>query len=139
MEYVEWSDDLSIELEEIDTQHKKFIEILNQLQHILEEKNHRKKMGIVLFDLVNYTKFHFGTEERYMVAYDYGMKESHMAIHKDFVMKISEFARNYLYGKRDIDEELLSYLVEWLKEHIRTVDKEFGAFLLKKGVVLKTF
>ena len=66
MAMVEWDDVYSVDIQEIDEQHKCLIEIMNELYTALANKANRDLVAEVLNKLVEYTKVHFAVEETLM-------------------------------------------------------------------------
>jgi len=78
----------------------------------------------VLGELVEYTKVHFADEEAYMESINYEGLEAQKRAHAMFVEKIENINLD------DVDENqdeylngLLSFLLDWLVNHILKVDK----------------
>lgn len=138
MEEITWTDDLSVGIELIDAQHKMLIERLNNLKKALASQQGPASISSTLNFLVEYTNFHFGTEEKHMTANNYQELESHKKQHGEF--------KNILSGlEEDFEEEgatqaladsIDSLLVNWLFKHIKTIDVAFGKFLKSEGIVL---
>jgi hemerythrin len=126
MAFCEWDDLYSIELAEADQQHRKLFDLINQLHGTIAS---------VLDELVEYTEYHFATEERFMVEYEYPARAAHEAAHKHFVGRILKFKRDLHDGGALRSVEIIEFLRDWLQNHILTRDKELGAFLKKEGVL----
>jgi hemerythrin-like metal-binding protein len=88
----------------------------------------------VLNELVEYTAFHFKTEEDYFDKYGYPETDAHKAIHADLVGKVLAFKEKFDKGYATVDFELLNFLKNWLQNHICITDKKYGPFLASKGV-----
>lgn len=138
MDFIAWDKKLEINIEEIDIQHKKYFEIINKLYNeSKKEKIDKKKLGEILYELVDYTGFHFSTEERYMQKYKYEDIEKHKEEHYKYKEKLAELARRFLKGEDEINMELFEFCKMWFFEHIKDIDKNLGKYLQKKGVALK--
>ena len=63
-EYMSWSDDLSVGLQEIDEQHKILITLINRLfTEAIMQKADQSVVSKILNELVQYTIVHFSVEE----------------------------------------------------------------------------
>ena len=71
MSMVAWDDAYSVEIQEIDEQHKCLIEIMNELYTAMANKSNRDLISDVLDKLVDYTKVHFAVEETLMRVFHY--------------------------------------------------------------------
>jgi hemerythrin len=87
---------------------------------------------------VNYTQFHFSTEEKYMAQTGYPGLESRRAKHEELKQTLADLVRDFeeegVYQK--INEAVGTFLGNWLKDHIRVVDQVFAAFLKEKNIQL---
>ena len=79
MALISWSSMLSTGISEQDTQHKKLIDLINQLNDAMQAGHGNDIMGKVLSELVNYTVFHFGYEEKLMAQHKYEDTPAHKA------------------------------------------------------------
>lgn len=134
MSIVTWDDQYSVEIQEIDEQHKKLIAIINHLYEALANKKDRDKTTIVFDELVEYTKVHFAVEETLMRIFDYPDYEEHKAIHDKIVARVLDYYKQYQAGDDKVGMELLMFLKEWLFDHINKVDKAYSKHFLKHGV-----
>jgi len=74
MPLITWSDELSIGIPKIDTEHQKLVSILNQL--------------------VEYTQFLFTQEEKRMADADYPDLHLHECQHRQLVEKVVDFQQD---------------------------------------------
>ncbi len=134
MSMIAWSDEYSVEIQEIDEQHKRLIDIMNELYDALAKKDYGEEVNTVLDELVEYTKVHFAVEETLMRIFHYEEYEDHKAIHDNIVSKVLEFQGKFRAGDTKIGMELLMFLKDWLFDHINNVDKRYSKHFLKHGV-----
>jgi hemerythrin len=127
MALIEWSDDLSVEIAEIDEQHKKLISLINQLQKAMKAGQGKQVLTDVLGQLSDYVGVHFGTEEKYMQAFKYAGYLSHKKEHTDFQRKIAQFGQDFAKGSTSISVDLFNFLNSWLINHIKVIDKKYTA------------
>jgi len=133
MVLVEWSDTLSVGLEEIDADHKKLIGIVNDLHDAATSGESPDVIGQILEDLLSYTAWHFRHEERLMQTYGDPGFGDHKAVHEELIAATEGIYQQHLDGALDPVNQLLPFLKEWLTNHILEVDKKTGAFLLAAG------
>lgn len=131
----EWTDDLSVSIEEIDNQHKVLIGIINQLFLAVAHRKSDKVIGEILDALTDYTRTHFELEENLMRSAGYGGEafETHLAIHRAFVEKIEAIAHKVMVENKAVSFELMNYLKHWLRDHIMVTDKEYAQALRQAG------
>lgn len=124
---IKWSDDYKIGIQMIDEQHEKLFEIANRAYDVLTNKylvDKYDKIEDVIDELTNYTKYHFKTEEDYMLKIHYKRFLSQKAAHDEIIKKVYELR------SEDFDENqdnkfvaLLEFIVEWISEHILRADR----------------
>jgi len=86
---LEWKDEYSVNVKEIDEQHKVFLKILNNLYVAINNYSIDKELTKILEELVDYTKLHFSTEEKYFEQFNYSHTEEHKEEHKELIEKSS--------------------------------------------------
>jgi hemerythrin-like metal-binding protein len=123
---IEWSDDLSVGVEQIDDDHKVLIVIINKMIH---EVGKNKDLLIHHFDeLEDYTRYHFRREEKLMISQcltdeDRVMVKGHIKEHQRFIKKIPELKKKILFASSaDVSFETIDFLVSWLLDHIIVKD-----------------
>jgi hemerythrin-like metal-binding protein len=134
MALISWGPALAVGVQEIDDQHKKLIDLVNQLNDAMHAGQGKEALGKVLAELVRYTVYHFGTEEKLMAKYNYEMSAPHKAEHKKLVEDVGAFKAKFDGGNAMISTEIMNFLRDWLSKHIMQTDKKFGQALNKAGV-----
>lgn len=125
MSMVQWSDDYSVDIQEIDEQHKCIVMYINELYEALARKNSRDLVADVIQKLAEYTKIHFAVEETLMRIFHYEGYEAHKEIHDKIVQQVLAYQGKFLAGEDKVGMELLMFLKGWLFEHINKVDKQY--------------
>jgi hemerythrin len=134
MVFFEWSDDFSVNIAEIDAQHMRLVEMLNELYENMTNEQGTTVLGKVLTGLVEYAGTHFATEEHYMTTYDFPGYAEHKAEHEAFLAKAVDLLDRYAINPSLLGVETGRFLRKWLREHITGTDKLYGPFLNDKGV-----
>lgn len=133
-EYVSWSPELSVGIQELDEQHKILVALVNRLYNeAILKKADNATIGSVLNELIQYTIIHFAVEESLFRIFDYPESDAHQEQHsklKEDSLKIQEKFNN----GTPVDIELMKFLRHWLRHHILIDDKRYGVFFLEKGV-----
>ncbi len=135
MTAIAWTDDLSVNIQEIDLQHRHLVELFGDLDKALAEGADKDILGRVLKELNVYVRDHFTLEERWMNRHAYPRLKEHVAQHEMFVEKLLHFELDFLGGKAEVSRELLDYLEDWLVNHVRGYDQGYARYFLDKGVV----
>ena len=79
----------------------------------------------ILEDRRDYTVKHFTDEEQYMESINYKKLFTQKVQHQEFINKLDEFMEHHNDEVEDQDEQImgiLTYLTEWLVNHILNVD-----------------
>ena len=134
MSLFKWTDDLSVNIKEIDRQHKMLVDNINELWRAMKDGEAREVIGGILKGLVDYTKVHFTYEEDLMEKHGYPGLAHQKKTHQIFVQKVSDFEEKNKQGKFMLSIEVMNYLKEWLQKHILVTDKKYTAFFNEKGV-----
>ncbi|MDD1755850.1 MAG: bacteriohemerythrin [Methanomassiliicoccales archaeon] len=134
MPLLEWSDELSCNVREIDEQHKRLVGMLNRLHQAMVRREGQRLLASILGELMDYTTYHFATEEKYMALFHYPGFQSHSAEHEDFVRTVSRFQKQYENGDVGLSISVLNFLSSWLRDHIMGSDKAFGPFFNANGL-----
>ena len=111
----------------IDEQHKHLFEIGNRIYDLLENyllADKYDKIVAVIQELSDYTKYHFKTEEDYMMEIKYPKYFSQKVEHDDFIQKIEEIDLTDIDKDQDKHiRDILTFVFHWVLEHILKKDK----------------
>ena len=129
MKDIVWGDVLSVEVDEIDEDHRKLVNIFNILNHSVAEGDSPDYLAAVLKELINCTVWHFSHEERLMLKYGYEGIEEHKAEHRELINSVKKLQQEILQAYKPVSDEHIEYLERWLAEHILTEDMRLGSFL----------
>ncbi len=135
MTEIEWNDSYSVGIDLIDEQHKMLILRIKDLSEAVKHARGLEKILKTLDFLIDYTEFHFSTEERHMKKLDYPGLVPHKQQHEEFTFTLDRLVEDF---EQDGATEALSnsintFLINWLVKHIESIDKKFGKFLQEKG------
>lgn len=134
LELIKWTDLYSVKNSVIDAQHKKLVELINELFRLISKKENREKMENIINSLIEYTQYHFITEEELFNKYGYPEIEKHKEEHQDFVNQVLQFKTDYSEGKVQIKFDVFSFLKDWLLKHIIGSDKKYMQYFKKAKV-----
>lgn len=134
MALIVWDDKYSVGVRELDNQHKQLISILNDLYDAMQTQKANDIIGTIITKLVNYTKTHFTTEEKYMTQYAYPDLASQKREHEAFTKKVMDFKESFDSGRTSLSVSVTSFVKDWLVTHISGSDRKYGPFLNSKGV-----
>ena len=129
MPLITWSDTYSIKVPAMDEQHKKLLNIMNELHEAQKQGKSKEVIEKTLKGLVDYTRTHLSAEERFLQQNKYPKLAEHQAIHKNLLASVQKYMDKYKAGESVIAAELNNFLKDWLLKHILNVDMEYGKFI----------
>ncbi|MBI2418898.1 MAG: hemerythrin family protein [Ignavibacteriales bacterium] len=134
MALVDWKEIYKVNIIEVDNQHKKLVELINSLHDALKIGKGKEVLSKVLSELVDYTVYHFATEEKYFDTYEYPETAIHKKQHCDLVEQVAALQKKFESGEKVLTMDVMNFLRDWLHDHIVGSDKNFGPYLNGKGV-----
>jgi len=132
--FVEWSNELSVGIEEIDAQHKVLVDLLNQIHEAIQQRHGAEITGEIIERLSEYTRIHFAVEESLMRILHYPEYERHKEEHDRLIEQLNGFRNKLESGKSSISFELAHFLKVWLTKHIMEADKRYTPYFLEQGI-----
>lgn len=124
---VQWSDDFSVGIPEIDDQHRGLIALVNRVYSAVINKAASSEVEEIVHALEHYTLQHFADEERYMIHARYPKFGLHKSVHDQFVERVAA-EKDRLKAGFPLDVDIVHFLRDWLINHILRMDKEFGLY-----------
>lgn len=135
MALMEWNNNFSVNIKEIDDQHKKLFTMVNELHDAMKAGKGSDVTGKVLVGLVQYVASHFALEEKFMKEHSYPDYPKHKSEHDALTKQALDLQNQFKAGKPVLTVELLKFLREWLTNHILVTDKKYAPYLNSKGIV----
>jgi hemerythrin len=135
---IEWNDELSVGIQEIDEQHKVLVGLVNEMHDAIHARKGSEAAREILQRLADYTKIHFAVEESLFRIFEYPGYEEHKAQHDELIKEINELQDKIDRGEGNISFQLLHFLKMWLTQHILDSDKEYSPHLLSAGIKAKS-
>jgi hemerythrin len=134
MEIINWKNEFSVGVKEMDDQHKKLLGMINRL--IAEQKTltDPKTIANLLTEMTDYAMVHFRAEEYLMAEYGYDRKAEQEIQHQAFIDKTVSFYSATDIGPNILSVALLDYLGTWLVLHILHEDMKYKEFFKSKGL-----
>ncbi len=132
---IEWNDSIIIGVPSIDEDHKKLVEMLNELFAACFAAQGPAMLSKIVDELVSYTKYHFEHEEGILAEARYDKLEEHKAQHLELVKQVEKIQANLQQGAtHKLSNDTLKFLNHWLTNHIQVEDKEFSPLLRQQNV-----
>jgi len=122
---ITWEEINSVNVKEIDGQHKILLSIINKLDG-LRKSNDRVAINDIFRELREYVNFHFKTEEKYFDLFAYAGKDSHKTEHSVYIEKINDLEKKYQSGDVAAIDEIVKFLHNWWIMHINSSDLQYS-------------
>jgi hemerythrin len=129
-----WDAKYSVDIHEIDRQHKRLFALFNELYEAMQEGHADDVIDKILTRVVDYTAYHFETEEKLFDQYGYHDQAAHRAEHAKLVEQVKTLVGKLKAGDAHVSLATLKLLSDWLNQHILGSDQKYAPFLLANGV-----
>ena len=130
---VEWSDALSVGVDELDAQHKVLVGLINEMHAAIEERRGRDVVESILTRLAEYTRIHFAVEESLMQLLGFPDFDAHREEHRELIVQVNELRRKVEGGTTALGLELMHVLKLWLTRHMMQSDQEYARYFAESG------
>jgi hemerythrin len=133
MAFLNWTSELEIGEETIDTQHKWLVDTYNTLMSNYRTDCATEWLVTSLNHLVDYTVTHFDYEEAFQQKYGVPGRKEHKELHENFkkvAVKLVEKAKTEGPTK-EIALELNAAIGAWLVRHVKTEDSKMAPYVRK--------
>lgn len=126
-----WKDNMLIGVPEIDAQHKELCRRIDDLFAACAQGRGRDELGKTVAYLEDYTKQHFGNEEKLQQKVGYPLCREHKAMHTGFLNSVAEL-------RKELDQKgptiamvakINSVVVDWLINHIQKMDTGIAPYV----------
>jgi hemerythrin len=133
---INWKEDYSVGVKEIDIQHHNFVSLMNKTYDAVYKNESKEKIVQILDELFSHAQNHFQTEERYFDKFNYPLKDEHKNVHNTLLGQIPSLKKS-INESEDYAKEvlkLIDFLENWLVEHMLIHDKKYSEFFNQNGL-----
>ena len=130
-----WGEAFNVNIREINDQHRRLIDLLNDLQKALQESAPKERWMKVLDEFAETSVRNFETEERLMLLHEAPDYIPHKIRHDRFVSQFKEYREQLESERLQLSLPFLEDLADWWRNHIIDFDAKAAAWLNQKGVV----
>lgn len=134
MNSFQWDSCYETGIDEVDEQHQFLVDIINRYGVLVAENTiSMEDIRTILFELYQYSEFHFREEEALMRKsgiYSAHL-DKHIKIHRAFMTEIISMQSFVSEENKRASELLLNFLIHWLAYHILGIDKNMSRQLAK--------
>jgi len=121
---MEWTKDLALGDERIDTTHREFVVLVDAVAKAADEA-----MLVAIDALIAHTEAHFGQEKAWMAATAFPSTHCHLDEHAGVLGAMHEVRGYVSQGKFHVGRVLATELDTWFKQHAATMDSMLAQWL----------
>ncbi len=132
--FFHWSDEMSVGVRALDSQHRMLIGLTNMLSMAMLTGKGQERQRAVVDAMLDYAAVHFAAEESYMRDFGFEGYEAHRMEHVDFASKARELKARSEDGRFTLTMEIVDYLSTWLNRHIRHTDRVYEELFRINGL-----
>jgi hemerythrin-like metal-binding protein len=126
-----WKPSYDVGIAEIDHDHRVLVGLINELYEAMKEGHGYELLNQIMDKLLGYVATHFETEESFMRVSGYPEYEQHEQEHRRFAAMLRNMDQHRREGHSPTSIELMTFLCDWLRDHVTSVDKDLGRFAKK--------
>lgn len=134
MDILKWRESYETGVVQMDEQHKRLIQLVNQMYGIIRDKKGFESLDEILKEMSEYAEQHLRDEEALLEKYGYPELNSQKKSHQEYLVKIDDLLFSVKADKNSGAQELYIFLRHWWIAHIVGEDVKYGSFLREKGV-----
>ncbi|MBE9515607.1 MAG: hemerythrin family protein [Proteobacteria bacterium] len=122
MSLIEWRDEFSIGIDDVDHEHKEMISLINELHDAMLKDNSEERVQYFLGEVLTKISAHFALEEKIMRERDYDEYSGHKDDHELLLDEIRDIMDRYDDEQEYSDAVLAEQLNKWFTGHFSTRD-----------------
>ena len=122
MALIEWKDEFSVGVPDVDHEHQKLIGLINDLHDAMSSGSGNVTVMDFLGEIYAHVSAHFALEEKIMRDRKYDEYAEHKAEHEALLDKLRDIMDDYEENAYFSDEKFASAVEKWFTDHFRTRD-----------------
>lgn len=130
---IEWNEINTVNVAEIDDQHKQLLSIINRLFE-MGSKTGGGNIRKIIAELNAYAEYHFVTEEKYFELFGYENTKEHKQEHQNYRNNIAVCEKKYQDNTADAFEHLTKFLHDWWTGHVNGSDVQYSDCFNQHGL-----
>lgn len=114
---------------EIDEQHQKLYAVIDELAKAQLGMLEKSAVIAILTKLVDYSNYHFRTEDNYMIENNYPLFLSHRKEHLAYIKKMGVLIDGLESKGISVTGDILEFLCHWWQNHICESDLKYARYI----------
>ena len=131
---MEWKNEYSSGIVEIDNQHKQLLRLLSIVDDEVKGDHRWPRIHDSIIDVINFARFHFQFEEALMRLYGFPDYEKHCKVHQQIIVQAENLVANTLDNIPQ--DDVVSFFVNWQVAHTKKEDQAFARYILSGAQVV---
>ena len=129
MDKIRWTPELSVGENEIDEQHQKLYAIIDELVEAQHSVLDKSAVLAIITQLVDYSDYHFRTEDNYMIENNFPLFLSHRKEHLAYIKKMGTLIDELENKGAAMTADILEFLCDWWQRHISESDLKYARYI----------
>jgi len=127
-------EDYRIGLNIIDSQARKWVECMNKLYAEFKKKSMPKTIIEAIDELIDYSGYHFGFEDKYMKDFNYNKYSEVKQSHNIFISTLQANRASYADGETISLIKIVSFIKSWMITYKSMLDNNFVQMFKSHGL-----
>ena len=129
MVLIEWKDEFSVGVPDVDHEHQELIRLINDLHDALSAENPTLTVMEFLGEIYAHVAAHFALEEKIMRERKYDQYAEHKADHEDLLDELRDIMDDYEENAWFSDAAFAESIEKWFTDHFKNKDARFHKHL----------
>jgi hemerythrin len=122
MALIEWKDEFSVGVPDVDHEHRELIGLINELYDATKDENSNYTVMDFLGEIYAHVSAHFALEEKIMRERRYDHYAGHKADHENLLDELRDIMDAYEEDAYFSDDEFTEAVGSWFTDHFSTKD-----------------
>ncbi len=118
----------------IDSQARKWVECMNKLYAEFKKKSMAKNVLEAIDELIDYSGYHFGFEDKYMKDFNFGKYDEIKQSHDVFISTLQANRASYAEGETISLIKIISFVKSWMITYKSLLDNNFVQMFKSHGL-----
>jgi hemerythrin len=118
----------SVHVAILDEQHKRLFDLLHRTETLSRTGGDSAGTLLLLRELVDYSDYHFRTEDAYMIDNNYPLFLSHRKEHGQYLFQMNEILTRFENQDPALPDAIHAFLSEWWRRHVMESDMRYARY-----------
>jgi len=123
---LKWDKKYSVNIDKFDRAHEELFALVNDMSDTVTSDSDPEKMVSDAENLMRFMQIHFVREERLMADFEFDKRDEHKAVHDRVFKRMEDAVAKLRENKTGAMTEMITFLNEWLPDHIVKMDMLYG-------------